>query len=380
MSKNTLFRTILLACLFTQQSIIYAQFSLTKENNLPFINDVLKGREIENLNISNQEDTYIWDISQSNISSKETELAFLKKDSSSHIPVLLNNSLFYLQENENNTLDIIEVENHLQKFFYPKAEIAIKYPMAYGDSISDYFYGKGTYCDKLKILNFGKYTLIADKKGKLILPNGDILNDILQVHSRKYASNKWFTSNQSLILPNILTKDSIDIYLQEDSIHLFQDKIYLFAKGYRYPIICKIESWTSPKKSKKHTKIIFFNPYEQNYLALDENNREIRKQQDYENKYNDRSNLSNKDIITYKIMQDKNCKKITILYSLKKEALVEGILADSKGIILRKVSQFQKNGDNYVMVLENKKLVSSNTLIVSLKVNNQLYTEKITNL
>ena len=48
--------------------------------------------------------------------------------------------------------------------------IALRYPFAYGDSISSYFYGEGSYSHSLGISSYGFSSVVADGLGCLLLP------------------------------------------------------------------------------------------------------------------------------------------------------------------------------------------------------------------
>lgn len=110
---------------------------------------------------------------------------------------------------------------------------------------------------------------------------------------------------------------------------------------------------------------------------MDDINYKIR-QKDLNTEENDKQELvtPKQNIINYHIQQDKETKKISILYSLSECATVTGIITDSKGVVYKKQSQSNNPGSNYVMDIDYNGLSYTNTFVVCIKANNQKFTEK----
>jgi hypothetical protein len=110
--------------------------------------------------------------------------------------------------------------------------------MQIGDSVEGYFHGRGTYCNRIALRNYGHYHTKVVKQGSMILPEGDTLRNVLLVHTERIEGEQYHPDiyHDSLC---VYTIDSVMTRLQTDStlatIHI--DRWY--APGYRYPILKK---------------------------------------------------------------------------------------------------------------------------------------------
>ena len=74
---------------------------------------------------------------------------------------------YYRQDRS--AVSIIGSENVQELVSYDMPETWLRFPMQRGDSISGFFNGTGTYCEKLFMRRFGTYMTKADAAGKLVL-------------------------------------------------------------------------------------------------------------------------------------------------------------------------------------------------------------------
>lgn len=367
---------LFLTILFIHFFPIHAQYALTKEANTPVIGDILEGCMIKKMSITQDGEQYIWNLQDATMQSKALKIYYWEPDSLNAVPILVGNTIYCIDGNSTDTLKIVRKESHLKKSISNIPEVGLIFPFHYGDSIKGVFCETGTYCDKLKHRTFGTYNLAADGKGTIVLPNGDSLSNVLQIHKRKQMSIKYRPISDVLSSSDKITRDSIICNLRNDENLLYQDLFYLFCKGYRYPILIRTSSWLKGKESSGNEEIVFFDPYNQKLLALDDMNRQIRLEKDSFQEENSNIYCKGNSVINYTMTQDKQAKKIMISYSLSTKASVEGIIADPKGVVYKRKVQQHDVGEHYQMEIGYQNLPIIQTFIVHLNVNGEQLTEK----
>lgn len=357
---------------------IYAQ-EITKEYNKPIVDDILKGYTIDRLEVRGTKENCIWDLSNSNIDDnpiKETIL--LKNDTSSIMSTLTGNTLIYTNGIDRDTLERVGYENNLQKVAYEKPEITLVYPFHYGDSISGYFYGKGVFCDRLRLRTFGTYTLKADKKGTIILPNGNQLKNSLLTHTKRYFSIEKYPMSHVVPSYDDFTQDSVAFYMDtEDSKLICQEEYSIYSKGYRYPIIKKYVTYFAKQENKSlKTKVIFYNPEEQNMLALDERNKLLRQAEEQGNNQDETRSLTDNPLIEYRITQNKENQTLQLTYNLKEHCDATIIIADANGMCHKQTTIKQSAEKNQTLDIDYHNLPSIGPVILYINAKGLQFCEK----
>lgn len=357
----------------------YAQdISITKEYNMPIVDDVLQGYHVDNIEEHEDGNASIWDLSNANIDSTPIHESFLQlSDTSSIFSTLIGKTYIHTDGLGKDTLLRVGYENYLQKISYHHPEITMKYPLNLGDSLSGYFEGKGEYCDKLKLRSFGRYYLKAEKVGTIILPNGNCLNNSLLVHTMRYLSTLTYPLNYSFPNNTVFNQDSIDFYIQKDNKLICQEEYNIYSKGYRYPIIKKVvTSLAKQKSSKKNIEIIFYNPENQNQLSLDDNNRAIRNQGNDIDGIDCSAFMAENSIIEYELTPNKDSKRLRFQYTVKENCDITLIVSDASGINHKDTTiKANANTNNFVNI-NYANLSTVGPIIVYIKVKNEEYIEK----
>lgn len=141
--------------------------------------------------------------------------------------------------------------------------IALHYPFAYGDSISSYFYGEGSYSHSLGISSYGFSSVVADGLGCLLLPDTDTLRQVLRVRRDQYIGQTYYANRHSTpcidSIPHL--SDTIQVWLQRDPATWHVVHCQWYAPGYRYPVFETFEN--SIYKSgilHKHFNTSFYYP------------------------------------------------------------------------------------------------------------------------
>lgn len=376
---------LLLRCLLVLSIVMiqgldtYAQdISITKEYNMPIVDDILQGYHVDNIEEHEDGNTSIWDLSKANIDSTPIHESFLQlSDTSSTYSTLIGKTYIHTDGLGKDTLLRVGYENYLQKISYHHPEITMKYPLNLGDSLSGYFEGKGQYCDKLKLRSFGRYYLKAEKVGTIILPNGNRLNNSLLVHTQRYLSTLIYPLNYFFPKNAVFNQDSIELYMEKDNKLICQEEYNIYSKGHRYPIIKKMVTYLAKQKTgKSNTEIIFYNPEEQYKLSLDDNNRAIRIQENDKDYLESDVSTDNSSIIEYELTQNKENKSLLFTYSTKEDCDIYINISDASGMNHKYTTIHTKTERNNSVNINYSNIPAIGPIIVYIKVKNEEYIEK----
>ena len=291
------------------------------------------------------------------------------------ITCIENDGRIYYEQNELG-ISIAGYENPLSKVDFTLKEKWLPFPFSVGNHTSGYFCGKGKYCDKLFIREFGTYNTQADSVGTVILPNGDSIPNVLCVHSirfKSFISAPIDTLNK--VIPEF-TEDSIRVYLSKNSYMVKDEEYRLYAVGASYPIVSKkVESDYSTGEIISNV-LYYYSPEEQaSTLPLDEANDYVRKhyQQD---SCPDRENIKNATSNPYMFSYDSNSKQVSFLYQTDKDLNINLVIADFGGVIY-KTQKYIATANQSIPVNIDCLQLAAKEYILYITVNNDKYTEKI---
>ena len=250
------------------------------------------------------------------------------------ITCIENDGRIYYEQNESG-ISIAGYENPLSKVDFTLKEKWLPFPFSVGNHTSGYFCGKGKYCDKLFIREFGTYNTQADSVGTVILPNGDSIPNVLCVHSirlKSFVSAPIDTLNK--VIPEF-TEDSIRVYLSKNSYMVKDEEYRLYAVGTRYPIVSKkIEKDYSSGKIISEC-LYYYSPEEQaSTLPLDEANyvSRVLERNSYDSESEQKSDGHTK-MKAVKVQYNSDSKQLFILHGINSNMSKKIILADGNGIV-----------------------------------------------
>ena len=215
----------------------------------------------------------VWSLEDAEITKKSFSTEYTAEGDTMMMLERGNRTYFHMG---NGSVNIIGSENAQELISYDMPETWLKFPTQRGDSIFGYFNGTGKYCDHLFMRRFGTYKTKADAVGKLVLPEGDTLRNVIRLHTERYVGT--IVTPIDTIKTDIpaFTVDSIATHLIPDSAKVREDIYRWYAAGYRYPVL---EATTlSFGNTTLSQEIYYFAPEMQEQLALDEENKRIRKQ------------------------------------------------------------------------------------------------------
>lgn len=170
-------------------------------------------------------------------------------------------------------------ENNQWLIRYTMPETLLRYPFAYGDSLSAPFHGTSQYCERTYARVYGHSTVKADASGTMVTPGGDTLRHVLRVHVLRTEGTQclpvYTEPAMRLLLDSLpaFTADSVYARLQRGSDTRTTDTYHYFATGYRYPVLTVT---TTDHGGTSFTEAFYLPPREQETLAWDPVNERLR--------------------------------------------------------------------------------------------------------
>jgi hypothetical protein len=159
-----------------------------------------------------------------------------------------------------------------------RPELLLHFPVQYGDSVGSFYYAHGSYGNRLEVDAMGATHTLADAFGKMLLPNGDTLTNVLRTRTLKYLAEttrpigpEYFAKQKN---PLSISDDSIVSRLVNDSALFVTETFRWYARGYRYPVFETVRSWTQLRDSADYEFLAtaFFYPPEEQALLDDPDN------------------------------------------------------------------------------------------------------------
>lgn len=242
-------------------------------------------------------------------------------------------------------------ENPLSLTTYTKPKLMMRFPFAYGNSISSSYEAYGIYCGDHAFHTSGTLHTEADAAGTLILSE-DTLRNVLRLHSTDISTIRM----------------DIDAYTLDTvpGKSVLEERYYWFARGYRYPIVETVEritrDGTSPVSSFRATYIL---PPEQQTGIDDPVNENIRQ--------TDSLSTMQEGIIRYKVAV--NGSMLTVAYDLEAAAEVKALVCDAIGVVYKERTQIQPAGNGFTLTIDCRNL-RHGQYILYLNVNELVYCEK----
>ncbi|MCC8146141.1 MAG: hypothetical protein LIO93_06825 [Bacteroidales bacterium] len=268
---------LILLSLITFLIPAFSQHSLQPELNMYRSGDRIFKQQVGDKDPGRPGENVLWDFSRLEILNDEYELAYTEHDNSiitgtehlTHYHYTLRNDSLLLTGFENQTT---ELKNH-------QPELVMEFPFRYGDRKKSYFYGHGTYGNRLEMDVMGTVETTADAYGMMILPNKDTLKHVLRTRSVKYIAEEtqpigpgFYRKQKS---PPVISQDSIDTRLQDDPVVFVVETFRWYEKGYRYPVFETFRSWEQYKEPEmeenEFLNTAFFYPPQEHYYLEDDN-------------------------------------------------------------------------------------------------------------
>ncbi|WP_455585551.1 T9SS type A sorting domain-containing protein [Bacteroides sp.] len=366
---------------------LFSQYSLNTVMNLPRSDDHLQKQEVSYKAPGEKGVGIVWDFSELESISENYELKYKSFHTNSDTIVGIEHSTMYYYQLSGDSLILSGYENPTTLIRYTKPETLLLFPFPYGRSFTDYFAGKGYYCNRLGIELYGKSVVTADAMGTLVIPGGDTLRHVLRVHTLKkiVEEMKPIPANNKAdmkISSKAFSKDSIEWHLAYDSLHLELNIWHWYVEGYRYPVFESVSSVICRSDERRsHFSVSFYYPPHEQYYDLDNDFENQRKRDEREESDNDsNSTPANKnmgyedELIHYAYAFDGQ--NVLLNYSLKVNSNVVIGLYDIQGKQLSAIRKVDQAKGDYQQQLMLESLPSGEYLL-RISVGNKVYGEKL---
>jgi len=276
-------------------SSLFAQHNLRSKYNMFRAGDEIIKQQVEYKDPGRAGENVLWDFGKLKSLNDEYKLSYIfGKDS---LLTGIEHQTRYYYSLSNDSLLLWGYENYTTLMENKQPELQLRFPVNYGDSTFCYYNGNGMYCNHLNISAMGTFTSKADAHGMMILPDGDTLKNVIRVRTIKRIAEKtkslyiplwWGQGEVENIENQVVSTDSINSRLSNDTILLGVETYRWYVKGYRYPIFETVKSITN-KQGQERTffdTAFFYPPQEHYYLEDGEDNKKILEAQKQGKKYN----------------------------------------------------------------------------------------------
>lgn len=222
-------QTFIILCIFFLTLNLMAQHTLTSARNAYRAADQLVKQQVEFKDPGSSGRELTWDFSMVQPLNDEYKLSYFYTDSIHNQEKICgqehNTRYYYLQKQD--SLWGIGFENATTYMEYPKPELRLRFPFAYGDTLYSRFEGAGEYCHRDSIYIKGYTRIKADAIGELKLPD-ETVKKALRVRTLRHYTE-----------------------IGRDSVEMTLDTYSWYAAGIRYPVFESVKTTLSKKGDKK---------------------------------------------------------------------------------------------------------------------------------
>lgn len=172
---------------------------------------------------------------------------FLKRNiASGELIIGIENYTVYYYRIRDGRITLLGFENPVTEMHYQTPLLQMNYPFSYGDRDSTLFETKGLYSREFQLETNGEEYIEADASGRILLPSGDTLSNVLRVKT----------------IQNV--RDSL-------SMNTTQVSYRWYARGYRYPVLETLRSVNNMEEGEIEIfKTTFFYPPEEHLYLEDD--------------------------------------------------------------------------------------------------------------
>lgn len=337
--------------------LVVIPLSSLAQDSLTFANKMRDGDKIIRQRVSGIQSgrsgvNVLWDFRDTQIMDEE-ELLY---EGDSLVLCVGNKSIQKYLVNDNGIWQI-GWETNLELMEYQAPVCLIIFPMTYGESLSNIFYGKGKYCDLYDIDVCGTHETEIDACGTMIIGENDTLQQVIRLHSIRTQSMAMDA------LPSQL--DSALTKRQQ-----IEERYVWYARGYRYPVMEMVSraSYYQLSLISTYQETYQFLPHVQRLAYTDSLNEAIALRDSMS------ANPSQHGIIHY--MVSLSGSELVIDYDLESQAQVTFLLSDVRGILYRKKVFTEEEGIGYQTRIDCFGLHTGD-YILYMNINGQIYSEKI---
>ena len=352
---------------------------ICQSNNRYRGSDVLEKKQIVLKGFSLNDTKSVWSLEEAEISEGSYDAEYTN-ETDTMMAVEQGNRTYYSQDR--GSVSIIGSENYMELISYDMPEIWLTFPMQMGDSVCGYFNGSGPYCERFFLRRYGTYKTKADAAGKIVLPQGDTLRNVLRLHTERYVGTIAVPIDTMLCKIPAFTVDSIIQYLIPDTAKVREDVYRWYAEGYRYPIL---EAQTLSYRDSILTEEMYYCPPEmQEQLSLDEENKQTRARLAEEElarwqkpspSPDEPTNRRGNDHFRYDITQPDGNDQVTIHYDTDHDTWVTALISNGLGYVYRRADETCPAGSGQLSL--SSAGLRKGQYIIYINVDGNQYAEKV---
>ena len=175
----------------------------------------------------------VWDFGAVQPINEEYTLDYFIPDSTDMLRIcgMEHNTRYYYRQQADSVWGV-GYENSTTMMEYTRPELRLRFPFAYGDTLSSCFEGTGQYGHRIALRVKGITRVEADAMGSLVLPGNDTIKRALRVLTLRHYTQTG--------------KDSVEMNLESYS---------WYAAGIRYPVFESIRTTINKKGSANDTTL-----------------------------------------------------------------------------------------------------------------------------
>ena len=353
---------------------------INQTNNRYRGNDVLEKKLVKVQGFDLNSKRGVWSLEEAKLS-EETYNAEYSTETDTLMAVERNNRTYFSQDR--GAVSIIGSENFMEMMSYDMPETWLQFPMQVGDSVAGYFNASGPYCERFFMRRYGTYKTKADALGKLVLPQGDTLRNVIRLHTERYVGTITVPIDTMLSRIPAFTVDSIVQHLAPDTAKVREDEYRWYAEGYRYPILeAKTLSYCD---SMLTAEMYYYPPEMQRTLAYDEENEAVRERlvkedaaaraRSLDDDYSRRSKNCGNEGFAYNLSLNDGSNLVTIHYDIDHNTKMTALVANTLGYVYRRVDHHCDSGNGQATIDCNG--LRKGQYILYINVDGEQYAEKV---
>lgn len=303
----------------------------------------------------------LWDFTDLEIS-KKTQVVTQTIDSLGQLVIADNRQITYYMMQGDSLLEIGH-ETPLKDISYCKTPCSMKYPMAFGDSISKAYEGYGAYCGDHYYKETGVCNIVVDGMGDILLSDTDTLKNAIRVYKLKSYSVAMDMEPSKI--------DSARLK------QVIEERYEWYIKGYNRPILETVTSTSYSDLSPLGTTQYAYCNLPDLSTLVSENQQSDNNNDDGNNNANDNNEdgqNTQQGIMHYSVNVYGN--QVNIDYSLDADANITMLIANNMGMLFMSKHFSQGAGEGYHADFDIGGL-RPGVYVLYINVNGKIYHEKI---
>lgn len=365
---------------------VQGQISI-KNNSIRPHDEIIK-QQVEYKDPGRTGEDVLWNFAQLKLINKEYKLKYeapeIKPDSlyilgkdtiwdkglkDNELVIGIEHKTRYYYRSKNNMLFLLGHENPTTLLHYKEPLQVFDYQMDYQMGFSNSYSSDARYSNRIDLNSQGELSVLADATGKMILPSGETLNNVIRIKT----TQTFLEAKKEDSIPIINRKLNMEV-----------ETYRWYAKGYRYPIFETIHTINKNEEGEDadYFKTAFFYPPQEHYYLWDDKDNlavlDSLENAGEQNKTPNHSggNMDPQFFFAYNCYPNPVENNLSIEYLLENETNVQISLIDMNGRIIKEIQPQKREVGMYFETIDCNSLPKGN-YILKLKVNDEFINEKI---